>query len=641
MGRKRRKGRPVNEAPAETSGVNVDTLNTGAQNENLTGGGEEPSPENGMSETPTEEPVAETAPETAEQGDLAESDFTEEPAEDPDYQADEEGAADESENTTEAGGDDPDDGIEEEPVAGNDTAGEIEEMPGDVPEEGDTPENGDDDPAEEPEKPVSNDERLKEDRQMSPGASSSEDTSDGNALKENASENREPNPVNDRESAPDEWDEEPEKKGHGGAILLAAICACTALAVGALYFTAKKMAEPQVSTPQTESTAQNTEEVTSEDTGSGFVVAAGGSSSLTKADEDILNKETVGTTAQPVTRQTMPAKTEAPTVKAEAETTVAPTQATTEAPTQAPTTEQTQAPVSETTPVTSSDTYLLGETYSAVDLEEAAMEAEENILSDMFGTESQTGGLSQSINVYGLSQTFLTQSGFQEGTFVKQLSSFLSSKGMKTSSVTFYTTGNTSTDGAYQLLGNLNGYSGVGLMVTFYRDYPGHYLFSLLNGEVIAQQYTTQTVQPSTQAQTQTQSVQAQSTQTGSQTQNQSNQTAQGQNPQAQTQQPQSQSIQAQTQTQSTTQSTYDNSKLAIRAVPATLNNYFQNALQLQYRLYDYLYRSGRSDVTNATVNDYEIDSTTRIATFTLTLDNGDSLIGEYNRLSDTYSFSG
>ena len=43
-------------------------------------------------------------------------------------------------------------------------------------------------------------------------------------------------------------------------------------------------------------------------------------------------------------------------------------------------------------------------------------------------------------------------------------------------------------------------------------------------------------------------------------------------------------------------------------AVPSTLSNYLDNRYELQYTLYDYLYRNGKQNVGTAVVRDFGID---------------------------------
>ncbi|MCD8074807.1 MAG: hypothetical protein LUF27_07195 [Lachnospiraceae bacterium] len=73
--------------------------------------------------------------------------------------------------------------------------------------------------------------------------------------------------------------------------------------------------------------------------------------------------------------------------------------------------------------------------------------------------------------------------------------------------------------------------------------------------------------------------------------------------------------------------------------IPTTLLNYLSNRYELQYTLYDYLYRNGYSDVTAAAISSYEIDEDTRTATITFTLSDGSSLTGIYSRDDNSYSY--
>ncbi|MCC8104220.1 MAG: hypothetical protein LIP11_18850 [Clostridiales bacterium] len=83
----------------------------------------------------------------------------------------------------------------------------------------------------------------------------------------------------------------------------------------------------------------------------------------------------------------------------------------------------------------------------------------------------------------------------------------------------------------------------------------------------------------------------------------------------------------------------YDATTLSVTGIPTTLLNYLSNRYELQYTLYDYLYRNGYSDVTAAAVNSYEIDADARTATITFTLSDGSSLTGIYSRDDNSYSY--
>ena len=101
--------------------------------------------------------------------------------------------------------------------------------------------------------------------------------------------------------------------------------------------------------------------------------------------------------------------------------------------------------------------------------------------------------------------------------------------------------------------------------------------------------------------------------------------------------------VQAQpTQTQNTNpeETKYDATDLTIMAVPSTLSNYLDNRYELQYTLYDYLYRNGKSDVETAAVRDFSIDPERRIASISFELDDGSTVTGSYKKDSNSYEYT-
>ena len=84
----------------------------------------------------------------------------------------------------------------------------------------------------------------------------------------------------------------------------------------------------------------------------------------------------------------------------------------------------------------------------------------------------------------------------------------------------------------------------------------------------------------------------------------------------------------------------YDATDLTIMAVPSTLSNYLDNRYELQYTLYDYLYRNGKSDVETAAVRDFSIDPERRIASISFELDDGSTVTGSYKKDSNSYEYT-
>ena len=84
----------------------------------------------------------------------------------------------------------------------------------------------------------------------------------------------------------------------------------------------------------------------------------------------------------------------------------------------------------------------------------------------------------------------------------------------------------------------------------------------------------------------------------------------------------------------------YDATALSVLSVPSTLVNYLDNRYELQYTLYDFLYRNGKRDVAAASVENYTIDPDNRIATISLKLDDGSLVTGTYKKDTNEYSYS-
>ena len=84
----------------------------------------------------------------------------------------------------------------------------------------------------------------------------------------------------------------------------------------------------------------------------------------------------------------------------------------------------------------------------------------------------------------------------------------------------------------------------------------------------------------------------------------------------------------------------YDATALSVLSVPSTLVNYLDNRYELQYTLYDFLYRNGKKDVAAASVENYTIDPDNRIATISLKLDDGSLVTGTYKKDTNEYSYS-
>ena len=246
----------------------------------------------------------------------------------------------------------------------------------------------------------------------------------------------------------------------------------------------------------------------------------------------------------------------------------------------------------------------------------------ENWKEKIFGTDI---GLVQDKQIFitGLSASEKEKLSFRESDFVKAVSSFLSSKRIDAKTVEFLRKMDISADGAQEYLAVLPGHEDFYLVVLMYPEYPGKYILSFLDLDGLAgslkekkkSESTPETATVNTPIQTvQTQPVAV--------------------SPPVQTQPP------AQTQNASPEEAEYDATDLTIMAVSSTLSNYLDNRYELQYTLYDYLYRNGKSDVKTAAVRDFNIDPDKRVASITFELDDGSMVTGTYKKDSNSYGYS-
>ena len=246
----------------------------------------------------------------------------------------------------------------------------------------------------------------------------------------------------------------------------------------------------------------------------------------------------------------------------------------------------------------------------------------ENWKEKIFGSDH---GLVQDKQVFitGLSASEKEKLSFRESDFVKAVSSFLSSKRIDAKTVEFLRKMDISADGAQEYLASLLGHEDFYLVVLMYPEYPGKYILSFLDLDGLAGSVKEKKKQESA---TETSAV------------NTPNQTVQTQpvvaNPPVQTQPP------AQTQNTSPEETKYDATDLTIMAVPSTLSNYLDNRYELQYTLYDYLYRNGKSDVETVAVRDFSIDPERRIASISFELDDGSTVTGSYKKDSNSYEYT-
>ena len=145
--------------------------------------------------------------------------------------------------------------------------------------------------------------------------------------------------------------------------------------------------------------------------------------------------------------------------------------------------------------------------------------------------------------------------------------------------------------------------------MVFYPEYPGQYLFCLVKDE--KEKTTSENVQ--TQAQNQSQ-----------------------QQVQIQQVQPQTAAVQD---TQPETQPEYDAMRLSVKNVDGELANYLASTYDLQYSLYDYLFRHRIKNAKTARVTSYYIDAEERTASIEINVEGAGNVTAIYDRDDNSYSF--
>ena len=236
-------------------------------------------------------------------------------------------------------------------------------------------------------------------------------------------------------------------------------------------------------------------------------------------------------------------------------------------------------------------------------------------------------GLVQDKRVFitGLSASEKEKLSFRESDFVKAVSTFLSSKRIDAKTVEFLQKMDISAVGAQEYLAVLPGHDDFYLVVLMYPEYPGKYILSFLDLDGLAGSLEEKEKQkkdsaPETSAvNTPVQALQTQ---------------------QVSTSPPVQAPVQTQPQNTAQTEEKYDATNLTIMTVPSTLSNYLDNKYELQYTLYEYLFRNGKRGVSTAAVDDFDIDPDDRIAEITFELDDGSTVYGSYDKDSNSYSYS-
>ena len=229
----------------------------------------------------------------------------------------------------------------------------------------------------------------------------------------------------------------------------------------------------------------------------------------------------------------------------------------------------------------------------------------------IFGA-GESMAMTMQIQVQGLTENERILTGFRESDFIKKLSVFLSANNISTRKVTFSGPAACSAISGAAYEAALSGIKDRKLVVVFYPEYPGQYLFCLVKYE---KEKTT-----------------SGNSQTHSQTQNQIQQ------PQVQAQQTQPQTAAAQN-TQPETQPEYDAMRLSMKNVSGELANYLASTYDLQYSLYDYLFRHGIKNAKTARVTSYYIDPEERTASIEINVEGAGNVTAIYDRDGNSYSF--
>lgn len=221
---------------------------------------------------------------------------------------------------------------------------------------------------------------------------------------------------------------------------------------------------------------------------------------------------------------------------------------------------------------------------------------------------SRQSSVTSSFQILGLSEAEKLGVGFRETDFLYALSAFLSEHQIRVKKLTFAEEIPCSSPGAAVYRVRLDNRKDWYLIVMFYPDYPGKYQFLLMEDEEDEDAGTT--AQSETQAQL----------------------------PSPQTEAPVKQVEQSVSVHTEQTEA-YDATRLTVSGIPETLLNYLANQYELQYSLYDYLYRNGYRGVTSAAVSAYDIDGDNKTATIQFLLSDGQRITGTYRKDENLYVY--
>lgn len=230
--------------------------------------------------------------------------------------------------------------------------------------------------------------------------------------------------------------------------------------------------------------------------------------------------------------------------------------------------------------------------------ETEGLEQSMNVLLPMiFDAKESTVGRGQ-IKVTGLSSGAKKQLSFLEAEFVAELTAFLQQQNIKTSEVVFEKEILISEENVSGYVLQIDGQEKAQLLAFFFPKLPGQYLFTVLE----------KTIQETMETEVQPQAPQMEAP------------------------------VSMRTEVIADAD-TYDASTLTINGIPEKLLNYLDNRYELQYSLYDYLYRNGYRNVKTVVVDDYEIKAEEKVVEIIFGMKDGKRITGKYDKESKQYSF--
>lgn len=245
---------------------------------------------------------------------------------------------------------------------------------------------------------------------------------------------------------------------------------------------------------------------------------------------------------------------------------------------------------------------------------EEALALENNSWQQTIFGDTAKQALSGDLSLSGMTAGMAETANFRESDFLMSAAAFLSDQEIQSRKIKIEQALPCSSGGALVYLASLEG-TDQALITLLYPDYPGKYQFLLLNEQ--AMDFFTEAIQEFQEAPETNQQEERLQVET---------------NPVI--------APPAASETQEQTEAPYDATRLSITGLPGTLDNYINNRYELQYSLYDYLYRNGHRQVTSAAVLDYSIDGDSRTATISFLLSDGETVTGVYAKDSNNYSFS-